>query len=377
MTKKAFFLKMITSSLMRRRSRMLVALLAVAIGATILSGLVTIYYDVPRQMGQEFRSYGANVMLVSNGADDLTEEALIKATSFLSKEKLVGLTAIRYETLRLNRLPFMTGGVDFDSIKKTRPYWLVNGDWPKKEDEVLLGETVAQTVAVKAGDKISLVGVDSNGESFTFTSYVCGIVQTGGAEEECIFMQLNALNSLMKNSGVYDVAECSVSASGAELENIVNIMAEEAPEVSPKLLKRLSNSEGAVLTKLQSLVWIVTIVVLVLTMVCVATTMMAVVAERRKEIGLKKALGAGNKNVVDEFLGEGIFLGAVGGILGVVLGFIFAEIVSVNVFARSISFQWGLVPITIIVSVVITALACLIPVKSATTVDPVIVLRGE
>ena len=328
-------------------------------------------------MGQEFRSYGANVMLVSNGADDLTEEALIKATSFLSKEKLVGLTAIRYETLRLNRLPFMTGGVDFDSIKKTRPYWLVNGDWPKKEDEVLLGETVAQTVAVKAGDKISLVGVDSNGESFTFTSYVCGIVQTGGAEEECIFMQLNALNSLMKNSGVYDVAECSVSASGAELENIVNIMAEEAPEVSPKLLKRLSNSEGAVLTKLQSLVWIVTIVVLVLTMVCVATTMMAVVAERRKEIGLKKALGAGNKNVVDEFLGEGIFLGAVGGILGVVLGFIFAEIVSVNVFARSISFQWGLVPITIIVSVVITALACLIPVKNATTVDPVIVLRGE
>ena len=56
------FLRMITASLVRRRSRMLVALLAIAIGATILSGLVTIYYDVPRQMGAQFRSYGANMI---------------------------------------------------------------------------------------------------------------------------------------------------------------------------------------------------------------------------------------------------------------------------------------------------------------------------
>ena len=50
MSKRSFFIKMITSSLIRRRSRMLVALLAIAVGGTILSGLVTIYYDVPRQM---------------------------------------------------------------------------------------------------------------------------------------------------------------------------------------------------------------------------------------------------------------------------------------------------------------------------------------
>ena len=48
MTKRKMFLRMITASLVRRRSRMLVALLAIAVGATILSGLVTIYYDVPR-----------------------------------------------------------------------------------------------------------------------------------------------------------------------------------------------------------------------------------------------------------------------------------------------------------------------------------------
>ena len=47
MTKNRMYLKMITSSLVRRRSRMLVALLAIAIGSTVLSGLLTIYYDIP------------------------------------------------------------------------------------------------------------------------------------------------------------------------------------------------------------------------------------------------------------------------------------------------------------------------------------------
>ena len=41
---------------------MVIALLAISIGAMILSGLVTIYYDVPRQMGAQFRNYGANMI---------------------------------------------------------------------------------------------------------------------------------------------------------------------------------------------------------------------------------------------------------------------------------------------------------------------------
>ena len=62
MTKRRMFLRMITASLLRRRSRMLIALLSIGIGATILAGLVTIYVDVPRQMGAQFRSYGANML---------------------------------------------------------------------------------------------------------------------------------------------------------------------------------------------------------------------------------------------------------------------------------------------------------------------------
>src|SRR3712207_9368470 len=71
-------------------------------------------------------------------------------------------------------------------------------------------------------------------------------------------------------------------------------------------VKRVTQSQDIVLGKLQVLVLLVNIVVLVLTMISVSITMMAVVAERRKEIGLKKALGAYNSEIKKEFLGDEI-----------------------------------------------------------------------
>ncbi|WP_313187033.1 ABC transporter permease [Lacrimispora sp.] len=378
MKRQTMYFRMITSSLIRRHSRMLVALLAVAIGATILSGLVTIYYDVPRQMGQEFRSYGANLILVPSGDKAAFRlEAVERAADFIPPGDIVGIAPYRYETLKINEQPFMAAGTDLDEVKKTSPYWFVSGEWPVNDGAVLIGQEVAGLIRLSPGDTITATGTSADGGSFSHDFTVSGIVQTGGTEEDFIFMSLLDLESLMGNDGELDVVECSISASQTALEDIVGQISENVEEVTPRLVKRVTQSEGTVLTKLQALVYLVTVVVLILTMVCVATTMMAVVAERRKEIGLKKALGAANKSIVMEFLGEGLFLGGLGGLLGVVLGFVFAQTVSMNVFGRSISFQPLLIPVTMVVSIVVTGLACLIPVRSATDVDPAVVLRGE
>ena len=144
-----------------------------------------------------------------------------------------------------------------------------------------------------------------------------------------------------------------------------------------RLVKRVTESEDTVLSKLQSLVLLVTVVVLALTMICVATTMTAVVAERRLEIGLRKALGASNGSIIAEFMGEGVVLGACGGLIGALLGFLFAQAVSRNVFNSSITLMPWLIPVTILASVVVTGAACLIPIRSATQVDPALVLKGE
>ena len=101
------------------------------------------------------------------------------------------------------------------------------------------------------------------------------------------------------------------------------------------------------------------------------------VLERRKEIGLRKAMGASNASIVAEFMGEGLVLGAAGGIAGALLGFVFAQAVSMNVFNSSITLMPWLIPVTMIASVIVTGLACMIPIRSATEVDPALVLKGE
>jgi putative ABC transport system permease protein len=356
---------------------MAVALLAVVIGATILSGLVTIYYDIPRQMGQEFRAYGANLILIPGGNSRLDDAQMDEAVKFLPEGDTVGVTPYRYETIKINEQPFMIAGTDISEAQKTSPYWFVSGEWPEENGEALIGQEVAERIKLAPGSEFTIAGTNSLGEGTSQGFIVSGIVQTGGTEEAFVFTSREDLDEFMGDAGVIDVIECSVSASSGELDRIVAQIEGSVTDVSPRLVKRVTQSEGTVLTKLQSLIWLVTIIVLLLTMICVATTMMAVVTERRKEIGLKKALGAADRSIVNEFLGEGLLLGVLGGVLGIGLGFAFAQAVSMNVFVRSISFQPLLIPVTLVVSVLITGLACLIPVRRATDVDPAIVLRGE
>ena len=382
MTRQKMFFRMITASLVRRRSRMLVALLAIAVGATILSGLVTIYYDVPRQMGAQFRNYGANMIFVSSGNDARFDmDAVNAGVTCIDPDDLVGVTPFRYETVRIHEQPIVMAGTDLNSAKTTSPYWHVDGEWPEKDGEVLVGREMADLLGIKSGDTFNVTY--SSGEegtdllNFGVDMKVSGILETGGSEEDYIYMSMDDLESVVGAGRRLDVVELSVSATQDKLSAYAEEISSKVESIAPRLVKRVTQSESTVLTKLQALVFLVTAVVLVLTMICVATTMTAVVTERRKEIGLRKALGASDSGIIGEFMGEGLLLGGAGGIVGSLLGFAFAQFVSVNVFSSSITFQPLLLPVTIIVSVLITGLACVLPVRSAIDVDPALVLKGE
>lgn len=377
-SKNKFYLKMIMTSLARRRARMLTALLAIAMGATIISGLVTIYYDIPRQMGKEFRSYGANMLVIPTNPDKkITNEQLDEIKSLIPSGKLVGQAPYIYTNAKINEQPYMLAGTDLKGAKENSPYWLIDGSWPEKPREVLIGNEVSKALELKEGDKIIINTSKVNGEGSIDTNFVVsGVVTTGGKEEELIFMGIDDISQLVKDKN-YDVVEYSVEAEQNELSKIVSNISQKDGSLTPQMVKRVTASQDIVLNKLQALVFIVTIIVLFIMMICVSTTMMAVVTERRKEIGLKKALGATNSSVIVDFLGEGAFLGVFGGLLGVALGYIFANRVSISVFARKVSFLPLLVPMTIIVCIVITIVASLIPVSKTVDIDPALVLRGE
>ena len=155
MNKRKMYIRMITASLVRRRSRMIVALLAVMTGATILSGLVTIYYDVPRQMGAQFRSYGANMIITADEGQagrDVVDDAL----SVVPADEIVGVAPYHYDTVRINERPIIAAATDMDGAQKTSPFWSVSGEWPGNAGEIMVGKGVASTFNLKVDDEIIL-----------------------------------------------------------------------------------------------------------------------------------------------------------------------------------------------------------------------------
>lgn len=370
------YLVLVTNALMRRKLRMFIALLAVAIGATIISGMMTVYKEVPEQMGREFRAYGANLLLIpADGQKTFDQNKLPSIYKLIDEKELVGASPFLYERLKINESPVLTGGVDFDMIKKVSPYWQIEGKMPTKgKKEILLGNDTAQKYRAKIGDTLIVSAHDGSiEEKFT----ISGIVRTGGKEEQFAYIELPILQKMLQKEGQVSIVQVSVVADANKLEAFENKLKKQEPSVQSQIVKQIAGSEAMVLGKLQALVLLVTLVVLLLTLVCVGTTMTEVVSERRKEIGLKKALGASNKNIALEFLGESGMLGLFGGITGTIFGYVFAQAVGLNVFGRNIGFSFSVAIFSIILSIIITSLASLLPVRTAVKIEPAIVLRGE
>ena len=391
MKRSTMYLRMITASLARRKSRMLVALLAVTVGSTILAGLVMVYYDMPRQMGEQFLAYGANMIFVpSSDSDGMTEDEIEQASNAIDGS-VEGVISYCYESATINDAPVVIAGCDLAATLETSPYWQIDGALPQAKGEILVGLNQADFFSLKVGDtvpvsyipsdvKVAIEGENLNGDvegkvQREFT--VSGILDTGSTEEDYFFISEEDMAALTGEVLTYDVTELRVNADSDALAASVQKIEELVPGITPQLVKRITESQTTVLSKLSALVLLVTIITLALTMICVATTMTAVVTERRREIGLRKALGASDKSIMLEFMGEGMMLGLIGGLAGSLLGFGFAYLVSTNVFNSTITFMPALVPVTILVALAVTALACIMPVRNATKVDPALVLKGE
>lgn len=391
MKRSTMYLRMITSSLARRKSRMLVALLAVTVGSTILAGLVMVYYDMPRQMGEQFLAYGANMIFVpSSDSDGMTSEEIDEAVADIDGE-VEGVISYCYESATINDAPVVVAGCNLAATLETSPYWQIEGALPSSEGEILVGLEQAGFFSLSVGDTVPVAylpddaeavksGQNLNGDvegqvvkEFTVT----GILDTGSTEEQYFFISEEDMAALIGKDLTYDVTELRVNADADSLAESVERISQSVPGVQPQLVKRITESQTTVLSKLSALVLLVTVITLGLTMICVATTMTAVVTERRREIGLRKALGASDKSIMLEFMGEGLMLGLIGGLLGSMLGFGFAYLVSTNVFNSTITFLPALVPATVAVALAVTALACIMPVRNATKVDPAVVLKGE
>jgi len=109
----------------------------------------------------------------------------------------------------------------------------------------------------------------------------------------------------------------------------------------------------------------------------IVTIMTIAVSERTSEIGLMVALGAPRNTILGLFLGEAVTLSAIGGVMGLVLGFGLAQIIHFAVPALPVHTPLSFVLLAEGIAIVIGLLAGVLPARSAARLDPVEALRTE
>ena len=210
--------------------------------------------------------------------------------------------------------------------------------------------------------------MDTSGTEFR----VAGIVDTGGSEDSIIYATNADVNKLTGITRGVDVIEYSAGASDlAGLVSSINDMT--SMHVKAQQVTKITASDTRIITMLQTLFWIVSLVVLVLTLVGVGTTISSIVSQRRNEIGLRKALGASSRAIGTEFYIESSLYG----LIGTAIGYGLASWLCVAVFERSIVFNWWLALISVLFSALVAIVASIPPVHRATRIDPAVVLREE
>jgi putative ABC transport system permease protein len=263
--------------------------------------------------------------------------------------------------------------------------------------EVVLGSTIDKEFNKKIGDTIDLPVKprDASPDFVNHTFKVVGILNvTRTAPDTSAYVNITDGQMLLKDSlpvAVRDVTDVTKVAKGidvyaksgtsiSELDTIADRINAQVSGVKASKPSDLVNSfrqGGAIFTVMAAAAALLALIVGGLSVV---NTMFMAVAERVREIGLKKARGATTFNIMREFLGEATLIGVLGGVIGYGLGTLITILANAST-PPGQSTVFLITPRLTILAIgfatALGAVAGVLPAWRAARLDPVIALRNE
>jgi putative ABC transport system permease protein len=300
-------------------------------------------------------------------------------------------------------------------IEKTNPWWHIEGEWfAESGKECVIGVQLAQRLGIKIGDTVFLQGRDIAPQGTTLLDdeglrvsirgnialRVRGLLSTGGHEDNAVVIPLDLAQQIAGKPGEYRRLYVSAltkpedefgrrdpnSLAPADYERwyctpYISSIALQIKQVllgaDVRVIRRVADGEGAILTRVRTLLWLVTFASLLAAALAVGASSAASVIERRTEIGLMKALGAGSGTVGFLLAAEQLLLALVGGAVGYSLGIWLARLVGQKIFGVAPAFSFLVLAVIIGLAAIVTMLGSAIPLRRASRYEPAPILRGE
>jgi putative ABC transport system permease protein len=419
------FVRLVYESFRRQKRRKLLAGAAITLGVTVATAMIAVATDVGDKINRELRTIGANLLVTpqedtldveiggvnlkppSDGAF-LNEADLPKIKGTFWHNNITGFAPMlpvqaalerdgRTENVTLlgtyfakeisfGKEEFVTG------VRSTNPWWKVSGVWPDDSSrDVLLGERLAARLSAKTGDEVTLSGRRLR---------VSGILNTGGSEDDEIVAPIALAQEILGKPGVVRRVYVSAltkpedafarrdpkSMSGAVYDrwycspypqSIAFQLQEAIPHSHAEQIRQVAQNEGAVLTRIEGLIFLVTLAALFASALAVSAAMATAIFERRAEVGLMKALGAGRFAVASIFFAEATLLALLGGLVGFAAGGVLAHQIGRSIFNSEIAITPVLLPVILVIAVIVTFAGSATAIRKAVELDPVFALRGE
>jgi putative ABC transport system permease protein len=343
------FWRFVFSAVKLRRRRLTLAFSAMAVAGALATSLFTVYSDVEKKLSQQFQAYGANAV-IAPAAGAVT----VPLSSVEAVRRLGGTAApFLYDGGVLNGKPVTIAGVDSSTLNG---FWHIDG----RRGECMAGTSLG----LKLGETIHLKD---------FSCTVDGVVSTGGAEDGQIILPLATVAKL---SGLTN------RASGVQVRiapDRIGELTKALPDVDVRLVRAVAGTEANVVLKVRVALFLLMAVILGIVTISVSSNFGELVMERSKEIGILKAIGAGERKIAGLFIAEALILALAATMTGYLLGVLLAGWIDESVFESV--FAVHVDPTVLALSGAVTFAVALAATGMATRriwgIQPAIILRGE
>lgn len=363
------------------RSRLALALVAVASGAAVCAALVNLDLDANEKLTREFRALGANVVISpdQSGAEAATmDSGVMSQIAAVQAPGLVAAAPYLYVAAQAgdpqNGVSLIIAGTWLDQVQRMDSWWKVEGDWVTARDDrqrCMIGVQAARALGLRPGGKVT---VRYAGRKETLT--VASVITSGSSEDSQLFVALPTAQDLAGLGGRIGLAQLSVRGAPPAIEDIVRRLSKALPGLEVQPVRQLAAAEGLLLERIHGLLLATIALILTLSALGVLAAMAGLAMERRHDVGLMKALGGSVRRIMRFFLAEAMTIGAVGGIVGCGVGILLAEWIGRRVFAATIEPRLVVIPLTVGLMILV-ALAGALPLRLLGRVRPGEILRGE
>lgn len=396
--------KLAMSSIRRNVLRSVLTLLGIVIGVGAVIAMVTLGNGASSKVQENLAKLGSNMLIVRPGQSTFGPGGTSDARAFderdvaALKSNLTGIKGVAPTAQKQAKTVY--GSLNYDtSVTGT------NSDWFAVQDWTLADGRVFSDSELRAGASVCVIGAtirrelfgaqDPMGERLRIGNFSCEIVghmaakgqsAFGSDQDSIVVLPLRTYHRRIAGNtrigtisiSVNDAADIARVQRDAEdvLRERRRIVPGEEDDFTIRDLTQILATMASTTTILTGLLGAVAAVSLLVGGIGIMNIMLVSVTERTREIGIRLAIGALERQVLTQFLVEAVVLALFGGVLGIAIGLGLAAAGSA---IMDVPFQADLrvIALAFAVSALIGVVFGFFPARRAARLDPIEALRRE